>query len=47
MPEDLRVGPKMGMSSQCNAEKDIRFPLAEPGETELYEMDCSSDACMM
>lgn len=43
VPEDLRVGPKMGLRGQLDAEQNTPFPIVEPGEAQLREKDCSSD----
>ena len=47
MPEDLRVGPKMGLRSQLDAEQNTPFPIVEPGEAKLRETDCITDVGLL
>lgn len=47
MPEDLRVGPKMGLRGQRDAEQNTCFPLVEPGEAQLRETDCITDVGLL
>lgn len=47
MPEDLRVGPQMQLSGDCDAESIAKFPVAEPGEMVTAEGNACNQECMM
>ena len=47
MPEDLRVGPQMRVSRDCEAERIAKFPVAEPGEMVTAEGNDGMQECMM